>query len=66
LLLAWRQGDQGALDRLLPFVYSELRNLAHGRMRAESHGLGTLQTTALIDEILSPLGASPSTPEGVS
>jgi RNA polymerase sigma-70 factor, ECF subfamily len=50
LLMAWRQGDQGALDRLLPIVYSELRNLAHGRMRAETPGLATLQTTALINE----------------
>ena len=50
LLLAWRAGDQGALDRLLPVVYSELRTLAHGRMRAESPGLATLQTTALINE----------------
>lgn len=50
LLLAWQSGDQGALDRLLPIVYSELRNLAHGRMRAESPGLPTLQTTALINE----------------
>jgi RNA polymerase sigma factor (TIGR02999 family) len=50
LLLAWRAGDPAALDRLLPVVYSELRNLAHGRMRAESPGLPTLQTTALIHE----------------
>jgi RNA polymerase sigma factor (TIGR02999 family) len=50
LLMAWQQGDRGALDRLLPIVYSELRNLAHGRMRAESPGLATLQTTALINE----------------
>ena len=50
LLLAWQDGDSSALDRLLPVVYSELRNLAHGRMRAESPGLATLQTTALINE----------------
>jgi len=50
LLLAWRTGDRTALDRLLPVVYSELRNLAHGRMRAESPGPATLQTTALINE----------------
>ncbi len=50
LLVAWQRGDQGALDRLLPIVYSELRNLAHGRMRAESPGLATLQTTGLINE----------------
>ena len=50
LLLAWRDGDEGALDRLLPVVYTELHNLAHGRMRAEMPGLATLQTTALIHE----------------
>ena len=50
LLLAWRGGEEGALDRLLPVVYTELRNLAHGRMRAESPGVPTLQTTALIHE----------------
>ena len=25
LLLEWRQGDKGALDRLVPLVYEELR-----------------------------------------
>lgn len=50
LLIAWQQGDQGALDTLLPIVYSELRNLAHRQMRAEWGGPATLQTTALINE----------------
>ncbi len=50
LLLAWRQGDGEALDRLLPLVYSELRVIAHARMRAESPGDHTLQTTALVNE----------------
>lgn len=50
LLLAWRQGDASAMDRLVPLVYSELRRLAHGRMRAESPGCHTLQTTALVHE----------------
>jgi RNA polymerase sigma-70 factor (ECF subfamily) len=49
LLLAWRQGEPGALDRLLPLVYSELRQLAHARLRGESPGR-TLQTTALVHE----------------
>jgi len=49
LLLAWRQGDPGALDRLLPLVYSELRQLAHARLRREAPGR-TLQTTALVHE----------------
>jgi len=49
LLLAWRGGEQAALDKLVPIVYEELRRLAHGYMRGErkSH---TLQTTALVHE----------------
>jgi hypothetical protein len=50
LLLAWRQGDPDALDRLLPRVYAALRRLAHARMRAEASGGQTLQTTALVHE----------------
>ncbi len=49
LLLAWRRGDDDALDRLLPLVYAELHRLAHARMRREPAG-HTLQTTALIHE----------------
>ena len=51
LLLAWRQGDHDALERLLPLVYHELRLIAHARMRAESPGDHTLQTTALVNEV---------------
>jgi hypothetical protein len=47
LLLAWRQGDDGALQRLVPLVYQELRRLAHAQMRRESAGQ-VLQTTALV------------------
>jgi RNA polymerase sigma-70 factor, ECF subfamily len=50
LLLAWRDGDEAALERLLPVVYSELRKIAHARMRAESPADQTLQTTALVHE----------------
>jgi len=49
LLLAWRGGDQRALDSLVPLVYAELRRLAHGYMRGERPG-HSLQTTALIHE----------------
>lgn len=49
LLLSWQEGDEDALDRLLPLVYEELRRLAHGRMRGE-WTLQTLQTTALVHE----------------
>src|SRR5512135_2397037 len=49
LLLAWREGDDGALEKLVPLVYGELRRLAHARIRAEDPGR-TIQTTALINE----------------
>ncbi len=50
LLLAWRQGHEEALEKLLPIVREELRQLAHGYMRRESPG-NILQTTALINEV---------------
>ena len=50
LLLEWRQGESGALDRLLPLVYAELRRIAHARMREETPGDHTFQTTALVHE----------------
>lgn len=49
LLLAWRGGDNSALDRLVPLVYSDLRQLAHRYIRGERSG-HTLQTTALVNE----------------
>jgi RNA polymerase sigma factor (TIGR02999 family) len=50
LLLAWGNGDQEALDRLIPLVYDHLRQLAGRRMRRERPG-HTLQTTALVNEV---------------
>jgi len=49
LLLAWNQGDESALEKLVPQVYQELRRLAKRQMRRE-HSDHTLQTTALINE----------------
>jgi RNA polymerase sigma factor (TIGR02999 family) len=49
LLIAWRNGDQTALDRLIPLVYGELRRLAKRHMRGERTD-HTLQTSALINE----------------
>ena len=49
LLLAWSQGEQGALDKLIPFVHEELARLAHYYMSGERVG-HTLQTTALVNE----------------
>lgn len=49
LLEAWRNGDQSALDRLIPVVYDELHQLARRQMARQAPG-NTLQTTALINE----------------
>lgn len=49
LLIAWGNGDQAALDQLMPLVYSELHRLAHRYIRKERPG-HTLQTSALLNE----------------
>ena len=49
LLRAWTDGDPNALEKLIPFVYAELRRLAHHYMRGEQPG-HSLQTTALVHE----------------
>lgn len=49
LLLAWGAGDRSALDRLVPLVYRELRQIAARARRGEAPGQ-TLQTTALVHE----------------
>lgn len=49
LLLAWREGNEGALEALVPLVYAELRRLAHIKMRGERAN-HPLQTTALVHE----------------
>ncbi len=49
LLLAWGQGDESALERLVPMVYGELHRLAHRYLGGERPG-HMLQTTALVNE----------------
>src|SRR6266496_598240 len=49
LLVDWSKGDQKALDKLMPLVYSELRRLAGNYLRRERPG-HTLQPTALVNE----------------
>ena len=49
LLLAWNEGESGALDHLLAEVYEELRRIAAGQLRGEKVG-HTLQATALVNE----------------
>jgi RNA polymerase sigma factor (TIGR02999 family) len=48
-LLAWNEGDQAALQKLMPVVYDELRKLARSYLRKERTG-HTLQATALVHE----------------
>jgi RNA polymerase sigma-70 factor, ECF subfamily len=49
LLRAWGDGDSGALEKLTPIVYEELRRLARRHMQGERPG-HSLQTTALVNE----------------
>jgi RNA polymerase sigma factor (TIGR02999 family) len=49
LLKSWANGDQGALDRLMPLAYSELHRIAEQRWRGQRPG-HTLQPTVLIHE----------------
>ena len=49
LLVAWSNGDQAALDQLMPLVHDELRRMAHRYMRGERPG-HTLQATAVVNE----------------
>lgn len=49
LLIAWSNGDQAALDKLVPLVYDDLHRLAQRYMDREPAG-HTLQTTALVNE----------------
>ena len=49
LLVAWSEGDQAALERLVPLVHAELHRLARRYMGKERAG-HTLQTSALVNE----------------
>ena len=49
LLKRASDGDQEAVEALVPLVYDELRAIAHARLRGERSG-HTLSTTALVHE----------------
>jgi RNA polymerase sigma factor (TIGR02999 family) len=49
ILQEFSSGDKGALDRLMPLVYAELRKLASKHLNQERSG-HTLQPTALVHE----------------
>ena len=57
LLKDWQDGDDSAMEKLAPFVYRELHELAGGYMRAE-RGPHTLQATALVNEAFIKLAGS--------
>ena len=47
--MAWREGDEAALDELVPLVHSELHRIARRCIARERVGQ-TLQATALVNE----------------
>jgi RNA polymerase sigma factor (TIGR02999 family) len=49
LLVEWVDGDQKALDNLIPVLYPELRRIARHHLRSERQE-HTLQCTALVNE----------------
>ena len=50
LLKAWSNGDSGALERLMPIVFDDLRRIAKRYFDREASG-HTLQPTALVNEV---------------
>jgi RNA polymerase sigma-70 factor (ECF subfamily) len=59
LLLAWNEGDDAALVRLIPLVERELRRLARAYMGRERKD-HTLQATALVNEVFLRFATSPA------
>lgn len=57
LLQAWGDGDERALESLIPLVYDELHRAAHRQMAREAPD-NTLQTTALVNELYLRLAAA--------
>lgn len=49
LLAAWSDGDEAALEQLVPIIHAELHRLARHYLRRERPG-HTLQTSALVNE----------------
>jgi RNA polymerase sigma-70 factor, ECF subfamily len=49
LLVEWHEGDEAALEQLMPLVYDQLRSMAHRYVQRERDG-HTLQTSALVNE----------------
>ena len=49
LLTVWGEGDEDALNRLMPVVYQELRRIARKHLTGQSPG-HTLESAALVNE----------------
>jgi RNA polymerase sigma factor (TIGR02999 family) len=49
MLVRWRDGDQAALEALIPLVFKELREIARHHLRRERPG-HTLQSAGLVNE----------------
>jgi RNA polymerase sigma factor (TIGR02999 family) len=49
LLAAWSNGDEGALNNLMPIVYAELRRIARRHLGRQAHE-HTLESAALVNE----------------
>lgn len=62
LLQHWRQGDEAALNALVPLVYKELRRLAHYYLRSERSD-HTLQSTALVHEAYLRMAGAEAVPQ---
>lgn len=58
LLNEWNEGDERALEQLMPLIHDELHRLAHQHMRRERPG-HILQTSALMNEAYLRLVSQP-------
>jgi RNA polymerase sigma-70 factor, ECF subfamily len=58
LLVRWSQGDEHALDQVIPLVYSRLRRMAAWRMNQHERKGHTLQPSDLVNEAFLKLKAS--------
>src|SRR5262245_32665541 len=56
LLQAWREGNRGAYEHLVPIIYEEIRRRARGCVMREQPG-HTLSATDLVSEVFLRLGA---------
>jgi len=58
LLVRWSQGDERALDKVIPLVYTRLRRMAAWRMNQHERKGHTLQPSDLVNEAFLKLNAS--------